>query len=334
MSTLTTTLTVNSKIIEIHRAPNFIMQANPESEVKEYFDMAFKAIGSYFKEFGSVVASGLTRAEELDLMPELIGGIDPKDSHLFRGAVQNYFKNLNVKIPSEGIKLQIGLEVDNTLPAHSMTNAPIKLRDYIIYRWAIGHPEVALSKEEAEKYQHKKFYIEDKVAVNEAKTKLREAEDKAQEAYLKIRNNPRQVEMILTLMGIDTRQMDDQSIMLQAKATVSIDTEASDTVNLDRLKRFVDIHTDKDLTLKYDILDMIRYGILERLKAKILDNITKEVIGDNLREAVIFFLDKGNSKSVNMYYAKLDNLASNRRVKHKSPWLDELKDKTPPPPEM
>jgi hypothetical protein len=321
-------LKANSKVIEIHRAPNFIQQANPESEVKEYFDMAFKAIGSYYKEFGSVVATGLTRKEELDLMPELIGGIDPKDSHLFRGAVQTYFKNINFKVPSEGVKLEIGLETSNEAPPDSIENAPIKLRDYIIYRWLLEHPQVAKSKEEAERYQHMKFYIEDKVAINLVKTKLREEEDKAQEAYLKVKKDPRKVEMLLTLMGIDTRSMNDDTILLQAKSTVSLDAESSDTANMERFKRFVAIYSDKDLTLKYDILDMIRYGILERLKSKILDNATKETIGDNLREAVVFFQDKGNSKTVNTYYAKLDNLASNRRVKHKSPWLDELKDPT------
>jgi hypothetical protein len=315
----------NSKIVELLRAPNFVQQANPEAEVQEYFSMAFKALGSYFKEFGSVVATGLSRKEEMDLMPELIGGIDPKDSHLFRGAVQTYFKNLNVKIPATGLKLEIGLQEDNDAPAHSMENAPIKVRDYIVWRWAKEHPQVALNKEEAERFQHKLFYIEDKVAVNAAKDKLRQAEDLAQEAYLKIKKDARRIEMVLTLMGIDTREQDDQTILLQAKSTVSIDSEVSDTANLERLKRFVDITADKDLTLKYDILDMIRYGILERLKSRILDKSSNEVLGENLREAVVYFQDKGNSKNVNLYYAKLDELASRRRIKHKSPWLDDIK---------
>lgn len=314
----------NSKIIEIKRAQGFLQQQNAgEQEVRDYFDMAYKSIGAYFKEFGTVVATGLSRVEEFDLMPELIGGIDPKDSHLFRGAVQTYFKNMNIKIPAEGIKLEIGLQEDNNQPVHGTTNAPIKLRDYIVWRWASEHPQVARNKDEADKYQHKLFYVEDMVALTATRDNLRKSEDDAQEAYLKIKGDPRKVEMVLTLMGIDTRSMNDQTLLLQAKQTVTVDADATDDGNLARLKRFVDINADKDLLLKYDILDMIRYGVLERVKNKILDKSTSDEIGDNLKEAVVYFSDKSNSKIVNMYYAKLDELASNRRIKHKSPFLGD-----------
>lgn len=314
----------NSKIIEVKRAMSFLQQQNAgDKEVMDYFNMAYKAIGAYYKEFGSVVATGLSRKEEFDLMPELIGGIDPKDSHLFRGAVQKFFTNLNVKIPAEGIKLEIGLQESNTEAPDSVKNAPIKIRDYIVYRWLLEHPQMAANKDEADKYQHKQFYIEDMVAINNAKTKLRTAEDTAQEAYLDIKKDARRVEMVLTLLGIDTRTMNDQQILLQAKQAVTVDTDQSDDGNLSRLQRFVDIHKDKDLLLKYDILEMIRYGILERVKSKILDKTTNDEIGNNLREAVVYFQDKGNSKIVNMYYAKLEELATSRRIKHKSPWLGD-----------
>ena len=69
----------------------------------------------------------------------------------------------------------------------------------------------------------------------------------------------------------------------------------------------------------------VTYAGLERVKNKILDKDTNDTIGDNLKEAVVYFQDKGNSRTVNMFYAKLEQLAANRRIKHKSPWLDELK---------
>jgi hypothetical protein len=324
---------MSDKIIEIKRAPSFIQGANQEPEVQDYFDMSYKAIGAYFKEAGTTVyASGLTRMEEEALMPDILGGMTADaDKHQFRIAVQNYFKNLNVKIPpGAGVKLNISLENDEAVVSDK--NMPKRLKDYIIWRWAKQHPQVGATLEEAEKYQHKLFYIEDKLALTAAADKLRQAEDEAQGAYLKIKGDIRKVEMVLTLMGIDTRNLDDQKILLQAKGTVTVDEDTSDTANLERLKRFVEICNDKELTVKYDILDMVRYKVLERLKAKILDPITNEVLGDNLREAVVYFMDKSNSKNVNMYYAKLDSLAKDRRIKHKSPYLDEVTGGTPAAP--
>ena len=56
------------------RKISFIQESNAsDPSVSEYFGMAYKAVGSYFKEFGKIAASGLTRAEAAILMPELTG---------------------------------------------------------------------------------------------------------------------------------------------------------------------------------------------------------------------------------------------------------------------
>ena len=86
-----------SKQVEVKRHYGFIHAANPDSEAQEYFDMAYKAIGSYFRVFGKVYESGLTRQEEDLLMPDLIGAY-PEDRKDFREKVNEYFKNIGIII--------------------------------------------------------------------------------------------------------------------------------------------------------------------------------------------------------------------------------------------
>lgn len=330
-----------SKIIEVHRKPNFIQESNQDAEVQEYFGMAHKAIGSYWKEIGSVYASGLTRLEEDALMPELVGNLDPTKEHReFRIKVQEFFKNINHKIPPEGLKLEIGLEGDgenifkkndkgeivkDQLGNPIIENPPIRVMDYIRYRHLIQHPHVGKDKDEAERYQHLQFYIVDKAANTTQKTKLRDKEDAAQRDYLSMNKDLNKAEMVLTLLGVSTKGLGDQALILELKSQASADPDAADTVNIDRLDRFVKIVNDKELATKYDIMEMVKYGILERIRTKVLIKESSEPIGENLVEAVDWMLDKKNSRQVNSMYSQMDAIGKDRRIRHASPHLQDAK---------
>lgn len=330
-----------SKIVEIHRAPGFIQNSNPDPEVQEYFSMAFKAIGSYWKEMGTMYASGLTRLEEDVLLPEVIGNIDPvKESRDFRQKVQDFYMNINTKVSPDGLKLEIGLEgegndifrrndkgeiVKDNSGMPVMGNKPLRIMDYIRYKHIIGHPHVASTLDEALRYQHKQFYVVDKVADTISKSKLRDKEDLAQREYLSINKDMQKVEMVLTLLGVNTRGMGVDSLLLELKEQASIDPDAAESVNTERLERFVRVVNDKELAAKYDIMEMVRANLMERVKTKVLIKESGETIGEDLKEAVIWLLDKKNSQQVNSLYANLDAIGKDRRVKHASPHLSDTK---------
>jgi len=312
-----------SKIVELHRKQTFMQDANNDPDVKDYLALSFRSVGSYWREIGKVYESGLTREEENLIMPDLLGGITAQDEkNIFRKEVQAFFRDINTKIPPEGLKLEIGLEQDAPL---SENNPPLKPMDYVRYRHAIKHPQVATTKEVAEMYQHVLFYIVDKQAETLGKSKLRDFEDKAQTEYLQINRDASKVEMVLTLLGVNTRNLTTEDMVLTLKDQASIDPEQSDTMNQERLQKFVAIVNDKELATKYDIMEMVRYSLLERVKTKILIKESGEIIGDNLKEAVIWMQDKANSKLVNFLYASLDELAKGRRIKHSSPHMSDAK---------
>jgi uncharacterized lipoprotein YehR (DUF1307 family) len=310
-----------SKIVEIHRKLSFMQDANQDPDVKDYMGLAFRAVGSYFREIGKVYETGLTREEENLIMPELLGGLSVEENkNEFRKQVQAFFKDICTKIPMEGLRLEIGLQQDKEL---SDSNPPIKPMDYVRYKHAIKHPQVAMTKDDADKYQHVLFYVVDKAAQVAGKSKLQEYEDKAQTEYLQINKDYAKMEMVLVLLGVHTKNLTQEDMVLELKAQATINPDESDAMNTERLQKFVNIVNDRELITKYDIMEMIRAGYLDRIKTKILLKETGEVIGDNLKEAVVWMQDKGNSKVVNTLYAELDTFAKGRRVKHVSPHLSD-----------
>jgi hypothetical protein len=304
------------KIIEIHRQYSFSEEANRDPEVRAYFDMSYRGIGSYPRVIGKIPESGLTMMEEELLMPQLVG-FNPTDKE-FRQEVNKFFTDLNTKIPAEGLKLDIGL-MDDDAPL-SKDNYPLKPMDYVKWRHAMKHPQVAKNREEAERYQHKKFYIIDFSEEKLTASKMLKIEDEAQIKYLEARDSAEKTEMILTLLNVDTRNMSGDDMALEIKRQSTSDPNQSDVLNEEKLRRFVTVCKDRDLQIKYDIYQMISYNVFERVSRKILDRETGSVIGNNLKEAVVYMMDKGNAKQVNYYYAELDE---RKRSQGKAPIVRE-----------
>jgi hypothetical protein len=303
------------EIVEIKRHYGFVHGSNPDPEAKEYFDMSYKAIGSFYKVFGKVFASGLTREEEMLLLPELLG-VFPEDKKEFRAAVNAYYRNINTKVPPEGLKLNIGTEKGGAI---SDTNIPLNIDNYLTYRHAVKHPSVAMSKENAERMGFlAQFYIVDKVKEIASASKINKLEDDASMHYFEARDNSFKTEQMLTLMGIKAGGLTAKERPIRLKKLATIDPNQSDTVNIKRLEKFIAVAKDKDLATKYDIVEMVRVDILERVKMKYLDKESGEVIGDSLKETVLWFQDKGNSKAVNVYYARLDEIGDTRSSRTKA----------------
>jgi len=292
---------MGSKVIFIRRKFSFIEEANADPAVKDYFDMSFKAIGSQFKVFGKIYESGLTAKEEEILMPEIIGFF-PVDRKDYRSAVQDFYKNMNTKVPSGGLKLQIGLQGNGEL---ATDNPPLNIDHYLRYRHALAHVQVGKNLDEAEKYQHVLFYIDDPEINTKHATKVSKTEDSARMLYFKIIEDQQTIEMVLTLMGIDTKGMNLEDRILKLKSLATIKSKLGNAENVRNLDKFVRIANDKNLAAKYEIERMVAVGILDRMRTAIVASETGDPIGDDMKDAVHWFKDKSNSKEVNVFRARL-----------------------------
>lgn len=290
------------KIIFIKRKQTFIEQANSDPEVAEYFNMSYRAIGSFYKSTGKQFGTGLTKKEENLLMPEMIGFFADLDKREYHRAVADFYRNINTKIPPEGLRLNIALEQPDKELGDE--NPPVSLRDYILYKHAAAHPETAANYEEAEMYQHKRFYIEDTDFVLDNASGLSEKEDTARLEYYAIAENNDKVEQMLVLLGVDTKKMKLDEKKLVLKSFTTINDKQTSTVNEHKLDKFIEISVDKRLKIKYEIEEMIRVDVLERVGQKILITETGDLLGDDLKEAALWFEDKGNSKDTNVLRAR------------------------------
>jgi len=290
------------KTVEIHRQYSFAEEANQDPQVREYFDMTYRSIGPYPRIIGKIPESGLSPKEEEILLPHLVG-YKPGERE-YREEVNKFFNQINTHVPAEGRKLIVSLE-DDKAPL-SQDNLPVKIEDFIRYKHALKHPQVGKNREEAERYQHKKFYVLDQDEQTLTASKMLKVEDQAQEYYLQVRKDPQKVDMVLTLLNIDTRALSPDEMNLELKRQATSDPSQADVINEQKLDRFINICKDRDMQIKYDIYQLISHGILERVSRRILDRESGNVLGNNLKETVLFFKDKANAKQVNYYQAELE----------------------------
>jgi len=290
---------MREKIVYLKRKATFIEESNTDPEVQGYFDMSYKAVGSYYKDFGRQFGSGLTREETNILIPEMTGYYPEHDKREFNKSVANFYKNINTKVPAAGLRLNIALEKDEPL---SETNFhPDK---YIIYKHAIGHPEVASSLEEARKYDHKRFYIEDEENVLRETSQLSNKEDKARLEYYQLIDSEDRVNHMLVMLGKNPVNMlyDEKKVAL--KEFVTIDKSMNAISNERRMDNFIKLSGDKRLETKYRIEEMVRVGVLERVGQRILIKETGDEVGKDLKGTALWFEDKGNSQEVNVLVAR------------------------------
>jgi hypothetical protein len=307
------------QIVFIKRKQTFIEESNNDPEVQGYFDMAYKAVGSYYKETGKQYGSGLTSKEIQILMPELIG-IFPEDRKEFSTAVKQYFRDMNTKIPPEGKRLNIALEQEGEL---ALDNMPVNITDYVIFKHASEHPEVGKNEEEADKYQHMRFYIEDTENVISSATVVSEKEDATRLEYYKIVDDEQKVEQMLILLGVSTKNMKLEEKKLALKSFATIEDDKSTSYNELKLDKFMTVSKDKRLQAKYEIEEMIRFDILKRVGTNILFDETGDEIGGDLTEAALWYTDKANIKQVNVLKARLKEFgvstdAAKKTIKKKS----------------
>lgn len=290
------------QIVFIQRKQTFIEESNNDPEVQGYFDMSYRAVGSYFRENSKQFGSGLTQAEIRILLPE-VTGVFPEDRKEFSRSVNEFYRNMNTKVEPEGKRLNIAL-ADSTKEI-SLDNFPVNISEYIMFRHALGHPEVGIDQEEADKYQHMRFYIENTDNVISSATLVSKLEDDTILEYHKIKDDVQKVEQMLVLLGFNTKSKKPEQKVLALKSFASIEDDKSASFNEQKLNRFMTISNDKRLKAKYEIEEMIRFDILKRVGTNILLEETGDDIGGDLNEASLWYTNKQNIKIVNTLKARL-----------------------------
>jgi hypothetical protein len=201
---------------------------------------------------------------------------------------KEFWANLTIPVGFTGVELEIGLD-DN--------DNPLSMMDYIKYNFALKHPHVALTKEEMDTTFGKKFYIQDLARVDKVKNNEIQMKKDADKEFIKVSSNLEAMKRVLRLMSNTNpdRMTEDQ-----------IENSLYELKNAEP-KKFVRIATDKNLSLKAEIEEMVSAGVVRKIGNQVI--FIDEVLGDTMDDAVIHLKDKKNSGKLTTLRAKLKELS-------------------------
>ena len=114
-------------------------------------------------------------------------------------------------------------------------------------------------------------------------------------------------------MGVpDARKLDPATAELNLKAFSTIDDSVSESSNEIKLKKFKSVATDKELAIKYDIMQFISAGIFEQVGTRILIKESSDQVGINLKEAAKWMQDKANVQLIGAFKAQLEEFSGTK----------------------
>lgn len=226
--------------------------------------------------------TGLKKEEERKYLPKLIG-TDPTDPNFGEKAME-FWRTLTVKVPVEGVTLNITTDDEGE---------PLNVSDYLIYRFAKAHKLVAEDRDAAQGNITKRFYFyspekEIKKENDNVQWKL-----KAYTEFVQVKDDEDKVDMLLRLLT-DSRP---EHLNLPQKQNILSEEIENNP------KKFYKATQDKNAELKSLIHDMVSYGVIEKIGDQYA--FFDEVLGNNMRETIIYFKNDRNSESVVRMKAKL-----------------------------
>jgi hypothetical protein len=228
----------------------------------------------------------LTDAEEGKLLK---GVIDVPPGHAeWPAKTKDFWASLSVKVPFEGVELNITVD-DNGEPDERM--------DYIIYKWALKHKQVAANETEMQTEPGKRFYIydpeKDLLKRNE-KVQIRKDADKE---FIKVSSDIDKMKVLVrVLLNTDPNRM----------AELELENSLYDykTANPER---FLKYSKDPNLEIQAEIEEMVESSVLRKIGNQII--FGDETIGEDMRDAITYFKNKKNSGQVNVMKARLKEVS-------------------------
>ena len=169
--------------------------------------------------------------------------------------------------------------------------------DYIKYNFALKHPQVALTKEEMEKNQNKRFYIQDLSRDDKAKNNNIQLRKDADKEFIKVSTDVKTMKRILRILS---------NVNPDRLTSEQVENALYELKNKDPQK-FFKIAIDKNLELKSELEEMISAGVIRRIGNQVV--FMDEILGETLEDTIIHLKDKKNSGKLITLRAKLKEVA-------------------------
>lgn len=201
---------------------------------------------------------------------------------------REFWANMKVKIPFEGVELDITLDENGD---------PVNPNDYVTYRWCKVHRQVAGSKDEMDKDSKKKYYIYDPegdLIKENSKIKLKKDADKE---FIKISSDLDKMRRVLRVL---TKSNPEKLNELELENQLYTAKDKNPAM-------FLKVSLDKNLDVKAEIEHLIEAGVLRKIGNQVIYG--DETIGEDTNDTVVYFNNKKNSGALNAMRAQLKTIA-------------------------
>lgn len=194
------------RIIKVKRFnPSFLM-----SKYEEVFSDASTGVGAFIDSNTGRTVRPLSREEEFVIMPEILNL--RMDAQEFNAALEEYFASIDIKVPEEGIILDISIASEKEVETYNgeklKIDFPVNTIDYVNYKFLQKCIEkgfkVAPSYKDCIVNVHE-FYIEDVEQDNKEKNKFYKDKQRVNLAFLNLtleenaENNKEKIEMLFDM---------------------------------------------------------------------------------------------------------------------------------------
>ena len=219
----------------------------------------------------------------------LLGILDVTPDHVdWPKHTKKFWTEMTIPVGFTGVELEIGKD-DNGNPLNQL--------DFIKYNFALKHPHVSLTKEEMEKDFNKRFYIQDLSRDDKVKNNEVQMKKDADKEFIKVSSDTKAMKRILRLIS---NTNPDRLTSEQVENTLY-------EIKNKEPKRFISIATDKHLSLKAEVEEMVSAGVLRKIGNQIV--FIDEILGDTMLDTIIHLKDKKNSGKLTILRAKLKELS-------------------------
>ena len=196
--------------------------------------------------------------------------------------VKSYWANITIKVPFEGVQLEIGLDENGK---------PFNTDHYLKYRFALKHPYVAENKDRAGGKQ--KFYFVDAERDILKKNKDIQLRKDADKEFIKLSSDEKKMDWLLRVLS----KQNPIKLTREQKENALYDIKDKDPA------KFFKVATDKDLEIKAEIESMIEAGVLRKIGNQVI--YIDEVIGEDMKDTIVYLKNKKNSGTLTILRAKL-----------------------------
>jgi len=228
---------------------------------------------------------GLERDEEKELLPRIIDA-DPEEGSVFHEKASTYWKEITIDVPSGGKPLNVARD-DN--------GNPINPEDYVFYRFAQAHPQVAESEQKAKRNRNKMFWILDPEEKKRENRKDVEVKSEAYKEFIKVKDDEDKINLMLRVFA---NENPDQINDIDEKVNTLHDELEQ------RPGEFIRLSQDDDLEKQDFVLQCIEYDVLRKVGNQIM--FEDEVIGRGVDEVVAYLKNKRNSGTLSSLKARLE----------------------------